>query len=82
MLLIWKTTLTKILSMRLNLELGHTYVIAAMFYECFCRSGWAGFFFFFWHITHCPSRLGFFFSDPPACQVFPQICTPFSNPGR
>ena len=47
MLLIWKTTLTKILSMRLNLELGHTYVIAAMFYECFCRSGWAVFFFFF-----------------------------------
>lgn len=41
MLLIWKTTVNKILSMRLNLELGHTYVIAAVFYECCCRSGWA-----------------------------------------
>lgn len=33
MLLIWKTTVTKILSMRLKLELGHTYVIAAMLLE-------------------------------------------------
>ena len=36
---IWKITVTKILSVRLNLELDHTYVIAAVFYECCCRSG-------------------------------------------